>query len=873
MIRLRVLGGFALEGPSGAAPPPRPQRRGDAVLAVLAVCGDLGCTRERLGALLWAESDEARAGQGLRDALYAIRRALDPGAVVPAARLLRLDPTVVVSDVLLFSQAVSSGRHADAVRVYAGPLLDGFHVDDAPEFERWLDGERTRLARQCAEALEQLATAAESAGAWHEAVGWWGRAVEHDPVNSHFVLQHVRAMAAIGDRANALKAADAHTRRLRQELDLEPDREVMARVESILKGELPTPHRGLLPRTPPAPAEEPKPADVSRAPTPSPATPGTPIPAAATTVPRPARRWVPWAAGIAAVVLLAGAFGAGRWLKNHAARHAYPRTTIAVLPCRNLSADSSHAFFAGGLHDEVLTRLYKVASLTVVGRQSVAEYDETSKPLRQIAEELGVGSLAECSVQVDGKRLRVNVRLLDPFTEVTLWANGYDSTLDNAFAVQSDIAQRIVAAVGATLTSAEAGAIAAASPPTSQAYLLYLQGLEYSRRPGLYRQNLETAQQLFARALALDSTFAPAHAALSRVYWGMYKLRYDQTAVRLAQARREAEVALRLAPDLAQAHLALGLARYVVRGDDREALDEFSRGVHGAPSDAELWGWVARMQRNLGNWDSMTVAFQQARRLDPRDANLLQTIGDTFHYLHRYREAIEAYRGEIALAPDVIQARLSMAWSYVLWTGELDTLRAVLQGLPRDAEPGMGGPGVGADRLALLFMERRPDSILALLRVMSWAVGRSADATLARALWTARAQLLRGDSAAARAANDTAAVVMSSQEHAHPDDGDVHGRLGMVLASLGRRTEAMGEARWLAQSEGYRKDADVACMRGLILAGIGETTTALADVERALAGPSTVTAPLLRLLPNWDVIRADPRFQALLVKYADPESR
>jgi len=860
-FRLRVLGGFALEGPSGTVQPPRPQRRGDAVLAVLAVCGDLGCTRERLGALLWPESDEARSQQGLRDALYAIRRALDANVVTPAARLLRLDPAVVTSDVVEFTQAVGSGRHADAVRVYRGPLLDGFHVEDALEFERWMDGERTRLARHYAEALEHLATEAERTGAWHDAVGWWARAVEHDPVNSHIVLRHARAMAAIGDRANALKAAEAHVHRLREEFDLEPDGAFLAEIELVRRGEPPTPSRGLLPRTRAVPAELPRTTDVSPDPSQPPATPRTP---------KPARRPAPWAAGIAAVVLLAGAFGVGRWMKGHAARHVYPRTTIAVLPCRNLSADSSHAFFAGGLHDELLTRLSSVTALTVVGRQSLIGYEPARKPSRQIAEELGVGSIAECSVQVVGDRLRVNVRLLEPVTETTLWANSYDSTLDDAFAVQRDIAQRIVAAVGATLTSAEAEAIAAAPTRNAQAYQFYLQGLEYYRRPGFYSANVQTAGRLFERALALDSTFAPAHAALSSVHWIMYRLGNDRTPGRLEQARREAETALRLDPDLPQAHLALGMARYVSGRAYREALDEFNRGLRGAPNDAELWGRLARVERDLGNWDSMTIAYRQARRLDPRNANLLQSIGDAFHYLHRYRDAIAAYRGEMALAPDVVQARLSMGWSYVLWTGQLDTLRNVLRDLPRDAEPGLGGPGVGVDRLALLFIERRADSILSLLRVMTWATGGSPDATLARALWDAKAYGLKGDSAAARAANDTAEVILRSRERAQPDDEGVHAMLGVILATLGRRTDALREARWLALSDGYRADADVAAARAAILVRVGMTDAALVDLERAVAGPSTFSAPLLRLLPNWDVFRVDPRFQAMLSKYANP---
>ena len=372
-----------------------------------------------------------------------------------------------------------------------------------------------------------------------------------------------------------------------------------------------------------------------------------------------------------------------------------PRSAVAVLPFRNLSSDSSHAYFAEGLHDELLTQLGKVASLKVVGRSTVGEYEATSKPLRQIAQELAVGSVVEGSVQVVGRRLRISMQLLDPATGTDLWAEQYDRTLDDAFAVQSEIAQRVVSAIGGTLTSAEAGALATAPTRNAEAYDLYLQGIAYWRRPGLLRENILIAQQQFERAVALDSGFALAHAQLSKVDYELHGRGLDPSGARLDQAQREARTALRIDPELPQAHLAAGFG-YLETGESREALAEFNRALRGAPRDAELWGWVGRMQRNLGNYDAALAAFDQSRKLDPLEVNLLQCIGDAYHYLRRYREAIEDYRHELLLAPDLVQPRLSLAWSYFLWKGQLDTLRAVLQSLPIDAETGSeGGPAVG----------------------------------------------------------------------------------------------------------------------------------------------------------------------------------
>jgi TolB-like protein/DNA-binding SARP family transcriptional activator len=879
MFRLRMLGGFALDGPSGAAAPVPLKRRAEAVLAVLAVCGELGCSRERLLALLWPESDEAGARKGLRDALHAIRRALGAGAFASGGRLLRLDPAVISSDIQSFTQALTSDRSADAARLYGGPLLDGFHVDQAVEFERWLDGERVRLDREYGEVLKRLAVAAESARAWDEAVGWWARAVEHDPVNSHLVLQQARVLATIGDRANAIKVVEGHAQRLREEFDLEPDRETLATIERIRRGELAVLQGGVPPPTSAPvterrqPEESPRPPELAATSINGEHLPQSAIPTTVHPTVHRTPRWIPWATGAGAAAIVLGAtLGAGRLLKSAAPEASGPRTAVAVLPFRNLSADSSYAYFAGGLHDELLTQLAKVASLRVIGRTSVFGYQETSKPLRQIGQELAVGSIVEASVQVVGNRLRVTVQLLDPVSQAELWAERYDRTLDDAFAVQSDIARQIVAAVGVTVTGTEAGAIGAVPTQNAEAYQFYLQGVEYNRRPGFLRENLLIAQQLYERALALDSSFALAHAAVAYVHAVMFKWGHDQSTSRLELAQREADEALRLAPGLPKAHLALGVLNHVraiyhaqgtyhARGTYRTALDHFNLALQRIPNEPDVWHWIGVVYRNLGIWDSTFAAFDHARSLDPRDANLLVTMGDTYNSVRRYREAIEANRQALVFAPDLIHLRLSVGWSYFHWKGELDTLRAVLQSLPGDQE--------SWDRLKLLLWDRRPDSLLSLLPGI---FGATPDGSLFRVLWTAEAQSLRGDTAAARLYHDSVVVLLNVEERANPNDRWRHGLRGLALAALGRRAEALREVGWLERFDDYPGNhwgGGTGYHRAAIMARLGETTKALEEIEQVLARPGWFSVHELRLAPEFDPIRDDPRYLALLRKYAE----
>ncbi len=870
MARLRVLGGFALEDPSGAQLLPLPQRRAKAVLAVLAVCGDLGCTRERLVALLWPESDEAHSRHGLSDTLGAIRRALGPDAVVSVGDLLRLDPAVVSPDVVAFAQAVRAGRPADGVREYGGPLLEGFHLDHAPDFERWLDAERSRLAREYGEALADLATAAERAAVWGEAAGWWAQAVEHDPLNSSLALRHAEALAAIGDRANALKAADEHVRRLRDELELEPDPELLAGIERIRRREAPPARGGGRSVSRAAPAQA---TGAIGEPSTTPAAAvqaadGATVIAASATATRRRLRWLPPAAGLA-VIALAAAFGIRHWLRPGAAEARPPHTAIAILPFENFSADSQHAYFAGALHDELLTQLAKVRALRVIGRTSVLSYAGTTKRLRQIGAELAVGSIVEGSLQVSGNRLRVNVQLIDPVTEAHLWAERYDATLDDAFAVQSDIARQIVASVGATLTSAEAGALAAAPTWSADAYRLYLQGMDYWRRPRegegpcQTRRNVDAARQLFQRAVDLDSTFALAHAALAVVDANLCES-FSPSPSQLALQRREAETAFRLAPDLPQSHFALATMHHS-RGDQTRALEELRVAARGAPNDAEVWEWIGLTSRHLGSWDSALAAFDHASRLDPRDTRPILDRAQTLDFIKRYPEAISAYRQALVLAPDLEWARIQIAWSYVKWRGDWDTLQALVRRAPLEAQPGL--------HLVLLSYDRRPDSILALLdggrlEAVGW---------LDRTRYSAVAHLLLGDTAAAWRGLDSVVAHLDSAERARPDDPGVHIARANALAWRGRRAEALRELRWIERSDMYRKDRQrgpgAASGLAWTLVRLGETDAALVELERLLAGPGPVTVHTLSRDPFMDPIREDPRFQALLMKYADPAIR
>jgi serine/threonine-protein kinase len=579
--------------------------------------------------------------------------------------------------------------------------------------------------------------------------------------------------------------------------------------------------------------------------------------------------------GVAGVVAVGGALlmlrpGRGREAPAPAGP-VHERTAIAVLPFQNLTAEGPHAYFAGGLHDELLTQLSKVAALTVISRTSVMGYEGTRTPLRQIASELGVGSVVEASVQVVGGRLRVNVQLIDAATDAHLWAERYDRTLNDAFAIQSDVAQQIVAAVGAALSDSEQQRLTAAPTANPEAYRLYLQGREYWTRPGFVGQNYEIAQQLFEQALTLDSSFALARAALSQVHGRLYSLRLDPSPARFARQREEAEAALRLAPSLPQAHLAMA-GVYNANHDLQPAVKELAIALKGLPADAELWLLAGAVQGRLGNWSEAIVAYNGAAQLDPRNATLFYALGTSFTWTRRYPEAVRAYDRALSLAPDFHIAAVVRGWTYVHWEGQLDTLRLVLRRLPRDAPLESYGTKVAHD-VQLLYWQRQPDSLLHLLTTARAEAFDGQPFFWPKSLYAAWAHQLRGDRLQARAAFDSALALVDSVLRKLPDDWRVRAARGLALAGLGRSDEARREARWLEQSVVYRKDAFAGPLcaeaRARVLAQAGDADAALDQIDRLLAKPAFFSIHSLRLDPLYDPIRNQPRFKALLAKYAE----
>ena len=233
MLRVHTFGRLHVRGSAGVVSGSAAQPRRLAILALLASAGDQGVTRDKVLAYLWPDTEEERARPVLNQAIYALRQDLGSDDVIQGTRALRLNPELISSDIAEFEEALTRGRLEDAVGRYVGPFLDGFRLPGAPEFDRWVEEERAGLAGSYAESLGKLARQAEDHGDWAGAVDWWRKAAAQDPLNGRTALRLMKAMVAAGDRTGALRHARVYEALIHEELDLPPDREVVAYAEQL----------------------------------------------------------------------------------------------------------------------------------------------------------------------------------------------------------------------------------------------------------------------------------------------------------------------------------------------------------------------------------------------------------------------------------------------------------------------------------------------------------------------------------------------------------------------------------------------------------------------------------------------------------------
>jgi TolB-like protein/Flp pilus assembly protein TadD len=559
---------------------------------------------------------------------------------------------------------------------------------------------------------------------------------------------------------------------------------------------------------------------------------------------------------------------AGFFLLPRASAHKIDKS-IAVLPFENLSDAKENAYFADGIQDDILTNLSKIGDLKVISRTSVMSYRGTTPNVREIGKTLGVSTILEGSVRRSGNRVRVNVQLIDATTDEHLWANDYDRDLTDVFAIQTDLAQKIASELQAKLSPTEKAQIEHKPTQNSEAYLAFVQAHDLFTRPDKFRAETEKAEQLFEQATRLDPNFAGAFAGLALVEDWIYHS-FDPTPARKEKARAAANEAIRLQPDLPEAHLALGFYQYYCERDYQGALNEFAIAQKSLPNCADCYMAVGAIERRQGKWAESTANLEKAAALSPKDAFLLVNLADNYMATRNYETADKIFDRAIEAEPLSFSARGSKAKLAIDWKGDLSVAEKMLAQVP----PGVDPDGViTSSRINLLLLQRKFTDILTILQQLHGEIFHTeGTAQFPKSLIEGITYLGLKDEKKARLALENARQITERAVQESPDDASRHAMLGGILAYLGRNEEAIKEGKRAVELAPESKDAfdgpQLTVALAQIYAWTGEKDKALQLLEHSLSTPAGISVALLKLDPVWDALRNDPRFQALIDKYS-----
>jgi TolB-like protein/DNA-binding SARP family transcriptional activator/Tfp pilus assembly protein PilF len=652
MFRLRTLGPVELEGasdPQADAVTRGPKRL--ALLVYLAVDRPRGFKRrDALAALLWPELDQQRARHALRNTLHELRKALGDGVLSSrGSEEVALSAGALWCDLVAFDEMLVAGKREEALMLYRGPFLDGFHAPGvAPEFEHWVNRERDRLTVCHAATLERLAEDCEARGDFRAAAEHWRVVSAHDSLDGRVVLRLMLALEAAGDRAQAIRRADAYSVLLREELGADPDPEVAALAARLREVSGHAAGTGRMPRIA---------AVITGAAAVRPASTEQHVGSQRA---RPTRRV---RGVVAALLIVVGAIGGIVWRQaitpragRSVSRLEIPvrRYSLAVLPLKNYSGDPAQEDFAAGMTDELTTTLAKIEALHVIAHQSVRQFKDSDRPVSEIAQSLGVGFVVDGSVVHERDRVRISVTLIDAATNAPVWAERFERERSDVLALQRELSLAIARAVAVALTPEDRARLAEAPAVDPEAFDLYIKGTQ-ARYRAAGPQDFAKAVNYFTGAIVQDSTYAPAYAGLAFVY---------AVTGNDARARQFADKALALDPTLAEAHMVLGMVRHFSDWDWAGSEAAFREAIQLNPGYAEAHHELSMLLMRRKRFDEALREAQRALYLAPTSARFEIGAGEVYLYSGRYDEALEA-AGK-ALAVDSINAGsyLVMAYAY-----------------------------------------------------------------------------------------------------------------------------------------------------------------------------------------------------------------
>ncbi len=536
---------------------------------------------------------------------------------------------------------------------------------------------------------------------------------------------------------------------------------------------------------------------------------------------------------------------------------------LVVLPFENLG-DPDEEYFADGITDEITSKLGIVKGLGVISRTSAIQYKHTDKGLPQIAKELGVDYVLEGTIRWDKSGdtdlVRITPQLIKASDNTHVWAGNYQQPLRSVFAVQAEIATRIVSALDMTLLQSEQQMMNRAPTENLQAYEYYLRAVDAFEQDSDARQ----AIQILDQAIKADGNFCRAHALMAQMRGYAFINSLDRSKENIENARRAADRAYELAAGEPDGYLARGYFDYYFGYDYDRALDNFEKALHDQPNNSELLAAIGYVKRRQGKWDEAVTLLSRAVELNPFSISIVNGLGTTYFGMHRLKASMQVADDALKLMPDDPNMLTTKALIMFLLQGDSPAFREMVEKVGRLVSQSISGTFM---ELVDIFLRDYESALQC--RPSAEYFDDTTDYYISRA----EIYHLMGRDSIGRIYDDSAYAICEALVKTRPDEAIAYLNLSSALAGLGRKDEALRAADHAVDLIPLSKDAllgsQVLATRAYIYCMVGEYDPAIDQLDTLLRIPSTIQVEILRIDPAWDPVRDDPRFQALLDKYGN----
>jgi TolB-like protein/Tfp pilus assembly protein PilF len=556
-----------------------------------------------------------------------------------------------------------------------------------------------------------------------------------------------------------------------------------------------------------------------------------------------------------------------------AASEIVPEKSIAVLPFENLSDDKAHPFFADGVQDDILTKLAKVADLKVISRTSVMQY-RGKHDMCQIGRELVVAHVLEGTVRRSGIKVHVNAQLVDARTNAHVWAEEYDRDLNDVFAIEAELAQSIASQLRANVSTRETVAIQQRPTPDLVAYDLYTRAKNLIPLAGFGengKQDLLAATDLLNEAVRHDPSFFDAYCQLARVDCRLYVFGLDHSPARFANAEVAVEAAARLRPDAGETHLARAENLYAGHLDYEAALAELEIAQKTLPNDARVFQLMGYVQRRQGRWEQSMQNLDRAVELSPRDLETLQQTALSYAHFRRYAEVAKLLDRVCVIEPTQLESRVARASIDFDWKADIKPLLNVIDET-RAKNPESITDTANARLVCALAERDAAGAKDALLALGERPLEDEGGIEFTRSFVEGLIALMAKDDEKAHAAFTAARAEQEKIVESQPSFGPPWCVLGLIDAALGRKQEALREGNRAVELVPVKKDAVTGSVMikylAMTAAWAGDKDLALEQLTIAVGPPSFVGYGELKLLPWWDPLRGDARFEKIVASLA-----